>query len=60
MNFTLSFKQIITYMMKCNRIGYYASRQSMIKYGATQYDVAKMLAFRLRYLSHSQSLTTPI
>lgn len=51
MNSSLSFKQIITYMMKCNRIGYYASRQSMIKNGATQHDVAKMLAFRLRYLA---------
>lgn len=58
MNSSLSFKQIITYMMKCDRIGYYASRQSMLKNGATQYDVAKMLALRLRYLS--QTLTTPI
>lgn len=51
MDSSFGFKQIITYMMKCNRIGYYASRQSMIKNGATQHDVAKMLAFRLRYLS---------
>lgn len=59
MDSTLNFKQLITYMMKCNRIGYYASRQNMLRNGASQHDVAKMLAFRLRYLSQSQSLSTP-
>lgn len=46
----MSFKTIVSYCIKCQRQGYYATRQQMLKNGASLADVHKMLAMRLRIL----------
>jgi hypothetical protein len=46
----MSFRAIVTYCIKSHRIGYYATRQNMLRNGASLQDVHKMLAMRLRIL----------
>lgn len=46
----MPFRTLVRYAIKCHRIGYYATRQQMLKNGASLHDVAWVLAARLRIL----------
>ena len=47
----MAFRDLVKYAIKINRIGYYATRQQMIKSGASLNDVHKVLVMRLRILA---------
>ena len=46
----MEFRALVKYTIQCHRIGYYATRQAMLKRGASLEDVAKVLTMRLRIL----------
>ena len=46
----MPFRSLVLYCIKSHRIGWYATRQMMIKQGATLNDIHKVLAMRLRIL----------
>lgn len=46
----MSFRSLVRFAIKSHRIGWYATRQQMIKQGASLIDVHKVLAMRLRIL----------
>lgn len=47
----MSFRNLIKYALNVNNIGWYATRQQMLKNGASMQDVAHVLVFRLNMLS---------
>lgn len=46
----MPFRSLVRYCIKSHRIGWYATRQQMIKQGASLADIHKVLAMRLRIL----------
>lgn len=47
----MPFRSLVRYALNAKSIGWYATRQQMIKNGATMQDVAHVLVFRLNMLS---------
>lgn len=46
----MSFRSLIKFALRVNQIGWYATRQQMIKQGASMQDIAHVLVFRLNML----------
>ena len=46
----MPFRSLVAYALKCNQIGWFATRQQMLKNGASYKDLAHVLVFRLNIL----------
>lgn len=46
----MPFRSLVRYCINSHRIGWYATRQQMLKHGASLHEIHQVLAMRLRIL----------